>query len=152
MPFLIDGHNLIGRMGEPRLSDPEDERKLVELLRAYLMRVRKTGTVFFDQGQPGGPGLRSNSVLGIHFARPPRTADDLIRERLEREKNPRGLVVVSADHAVMSAARMAGARVEAPRAFAARLLAGPVAPQKKTQGQLSPAEVAAWEEEFKKRR
>ncbi|MBL8045607.1 MAG: hypothetical protein JNL09_03645, partial [Anaerolineales bacterium] len=50
MPFLIDGHNLIGKMPGLRLDDPDDERQLVQFLRAYLARVKKSGTVVFDRG------------------------------------------------------------------------------------------------------
>jgi len=35
MPLLIDGHNLIGQIPDISLSDPDDEAKLVLLLRRY---------------------------------------------------------------------------------------------------------------------
>ena len=54
MPILIDGHNLIGRLPDLRLDDPDDEAKLVLRLRAYAARTRKRITVVFDQGLPGG--------------------------------------------------------------------------------------------------
>jgi predicted RNA-binding protein with PIN domain len=144
---LIDGHNLIGQMPGLSLDDPDDERKLIELLRAYLVRVDKKGVVIFDQGLPGGAGKWSNNVLEVRFAPHPKTADDLIRDRLLKERNPRGLVLVSADRELTDAARRAGAAVRLPADFARQMLEPPRSDQPKQAG-LSAAEVEAWEREF----
>jgi predicted RNA-binding protein with PIN domain len=150
MPFLIDGHNLIGQTPGLALSDPDDERKLVALLQAYLARARKKGTVVFDQGLPGGRSHWSNNVLQVYFASPPQTADGVILERLRREKNPGGLTVVSGDQRVADAARRRGAAVMAPSDFAQKMLSRPAAPHKKQTG-LAPDEVEFWEKEFNRR-
>jgi predicted RNA-binding protein with PIN domain len=149
MPYLIDGHNLIGHTPGLRLDDPDDEQKLVEKLRAYLVREHKTGTVVFDKGLPGGAAKWSNSVLEVRFAPHPKTADDLIRERLLKEKNPRGLTVITADRDLQIAAQRAGAAVKHPAAFARAMLAPPVGASKKETG-LTKDEVEAWEKEFSK--
>ena len=151
MPYLIDGHNLIGQIPGLSLSDPDDERKLVELLRAFMVRTRKKATVFFDNGQPGGSGHWSNSVLAVVFARGPQSADDLIRQRLKSEKNPRGLIVVSGDQAVARAAQAAQAGVQSSVEFARRMSGQAPALQKK-EDQLTTDEVLQWEKEFKKPR
>jgi uncharacterized protein len=151
MPYLIDGHNLIGQTPGLSLSDPDDERKLVELLRAFMVRTRKKGTFFFDNGQPGGSGNWSNSVLAVVFARGLQTADDLIRQRLMSEKNPRGLIVVSGDQAVARAAYAAHAEVQSSFEFARKMSRQPPTLQKK-EGQLTKDEVLQWEKEFRKRR
>jgi hypothetical protein len=151
MPFLIDGHNLIGKMPGLRLDDPDDERQLVQFLRAYLARVKKSGTVVFDRGSLDDqqPKL-SSRTLSVRFARPPRTADEVIVELVRQEKNPRGLTVVSSDARVRALARQAGASVQEAAAFARAVLAAPPLPAQKEKG-LSPSEVEAWEKEFKKR-
>ena len=154
MPYLIDGHNLIGQMGRPRLSDPDDEQQLIELLRTYLLRVNKKGTVIFDKGLPGGAGKWSNAVLEVRFAPAPKTADDLIHARLRAEANPGGLIVVTGDHDLGAAARQAGARVIKSADFARELRRKPEtgkAANDKESG-LSAEEAAAWEELFKKRK
>lgn len=151
MPYLIDGHNLIAQTPGLALDDPDDERKLVELLRAYLVRTRKKGTVVFDRGLPGGPSRWSNAVLKVYFAGPPQTADSIILARLRSERNPRGLIVVSGDRAIAGAAERAGATVVPSRAFAPQMLAKPPEKHKKQTG-LQPDEVAEWEAEFKKAR
>lgn len=156
MPFLIDGHNLIGQTPGLSLDDPDDERQLVKLLRGYLARVKKTGTVVFDRGQPGGGDPLSSRPLKVLFARPPRTADDILRDWLRRERNPRGLTVVTSDAQVAQAARRAGAAVKDAALFARELLAAP-GRDKHPEHALkesapSPAEVAEWEQAFKTRR
>lgn len=151
MPFLIDGHNLIGQTPGLRLDDPDDEQKLVKLLRIYLARIKKKGCVVFDRGLPGGAAKWSTNSLEVRFAPLPKTADEVIVERLRKEKNPRGLTVVSADNEVIRAAQHAGAGVKSPAAFAQEMLARPALPDEKEIG-LSATEVEAWEEEFKQRR
>lgn len=153
MPYLIDGHNLIGQMRQPRLSDPDDEQQLITLLRAYLVRVNKKGTVIFDKGLPGGGGRWSNAVLEVRFAPAPKTADDLIRGRLRTERDPRGLTVVTGDRELGAAARAVGARVVASAEFARELLRKPAANKTASDKEsgLSAEEAAAWEELFKKR-
>ena len=150
MPFLIDGHNLIGQTPGLRLDDPDDEQKLIVLLRNYLARAQKKGAVIFDRGLPGGASKWSSTSLDVRFAPAPKTADEVILERLRREKNPRGLIVVTSDHDLANAARHAGASVKDSAAFAREMLAPPSAPKQKETG-LSAAEVEAWEQEFKKR-
>ncbi len=149
MPLLIDGHNLIGQMPGLRLDAPDDEQQLIELLRAHLARIRKTGTVVFDQGLPGGAGKWSTSALEVKFVPRPKTADEVIIERLRRAHNPRGLTVVTSDAEVARAAQHAGAQVKSSAAFARDMLAAPSTPPAKERG-LSASEVEAWEKLFKK--
>ena len=150
MPFLIDGHNLIGKTPGLRLDDPDDEQKLIVLLRGYLTRLKKKGVVFFDRGLLGGAAKWSNAVLEVRFAPSPKTADDLIVERLRRAKNPRGLTVVTSDRDVAEAAKHAGAAVVDAQTFAQAMLAPPPSPSTKEKG-LSADEVKMWEELFKRR-
>jgi len=151
MPYLIDGHNLIGQMPGLSLADPDDERKLVVLLRTFLVRTRKKGAVFFDNGQPGGSGRWSNSVLEVVFVQPSRSADDRIRQRLGAAKNPRGLIVVSSDQVVAQAAQAAHARVQSSAEFARQMLRQPPTAQEKQDG-LTKDEVLEWERLFTKGR
>ena len=151
MPLLIDGHNLIGKTPGLRLDDPDDERQLVSLLRGYLARVKKTGTVVFDRGQLGTGDQLSSRPLKVIFARPPRTADDVLRDQVRRERNPRGLLVITSDAQVAQAARQAGAAVKDAAEFARELLAAPAQSEQKERP-LSPDEIAEWEEAFRTRR
>jgi hypothetical protein len=150
MLFLIDGHNLIGQTPGLRLDDPDDEQKLVELLRAHLVHLNKKGVVFFDRGEPGGATKWSNNVLQVRFARPPKTADAMILERLRQERDPRGVIVVTSDQAVKRAAQRTGANVKSSRQFAQEMRTPSARPKQKESG-LSTTEVEAWEKEFMER-
>jgi predicted RNA-binding protein with PIN domain len=124
MPLLIDGHNLIGQGQLPdlRLGDPDDEAKLVIRLRTYCARTGKRVTVVFDHGLPGGPSRElSGGGVEVVFAPVGRTADGILRERIRRARDPRGLLVITSDRQVIAAARARGARVARSEEFAAQL-------------------------------
>ncbi len=57
MWYLIDGHNLIPKLGL-RLDDPEDEMALVRLLQIVASRKRARIDVYFDGAPPGHAGSR----------------------------------------------------------------------------------------------
>lgn len=124
MPFLVDGHNLIGRLPDLRLDDPDDEAKLVARLRTYCARTRKRITVVFDHGLPGGRSRElSGGRLEVVFASVGHTADGILRERIRRTLDPRGLTVVTSDRQVIAAAQARGARVMRSEEFASQLSA-----------------------------
>ena len=152
MPFLIDGHNLIGRLPDLRLDDPDDEAKLVARLRTYCARAGKRATVVFDRGLPGG---RSRALSGgrveVVFASAGHTADGILRERVRRARDPGGLTVVTSDREVIAAARAQGARVMRSEEFAARLRA-PRTVQVEEDVHLSAEEVEEWLKVFEEGR
>ncbi|HIP97216.1 MAG TPA: hypothetical protein EYH32_08400 [Anaerolineae bacterium] len=145
MSLLIDGHNLIAKLPGISLDDPHDEAKLVERLRSYRARTGKRIVVVFDGGVPAGWSADlSCGGITVIFASPGRTADRIIVERIRRDRNPRGLVVVSSDHEVTAAAVERGARVMSAESFAAMLSAPPPAAGDRADVKLSPAEVEEW--------
>lgn len=152
MPLLIDGHNLIGRMADLHLDDPEDETKLVARLRAYAARTGQCLTVVFDQGLPGG---RSRELSGggveVVFAPTGHNADGILHERIRRARDPRALVVVTSDREIVAAAQARGARVMRAEEFAAQLSAPPPAIEPEPDERLSPQEVEEWLRVFESR-
>lgn len=152
MPLLVDGHNLIGQMPDLRLDDPEDEAKLVARLRTYAARTGRRVTVVFDQGLPGG---RSRELSGggveVVFASPGRSADGILRERIRRARDPRGLIVVTSDRAIAAAARASGMHVWRAEEFAAQLNPPPPAVEPEPDERLSAQEVEEWLRVFEKR-
>ena len=146
MPLLIDGHNLIGRLPDLGLDDPDDEAKLVARLRTHCARTRKRATVVFDCGLPGGRSELSGGGVEVIFAPTGRTADSILRERVRRARDPRGLTVVTSDRGVIAAAQARGARVMRAEEFAAQLNAPRTRVERDVH--LSAEEVEEWLEVF----
>jgi len=147
MPFLIDGHNLVGRMPDLRLDDPDDEVKLVTRLRTYCARTGKRATVVFDHGLPGGRSYElSGGGVEVVFASTGRSADGIPRERFRRARRPRGLQVGPLDRQVITTAQAQGAQVMRSEEFAARLSAPRrvETPEAEADANLSPEEVEEW--------
>lgn len=153
MPYLIDGHNVIGQMREISLSDPDDEDRLVALLAAWCNRRGVSATVYFDRGAPGSGGDARRGRLTVRFVRPPRTADVGIEDHLHRMgRGASDWTVVSSDHDVRQAARRAGARTMDSAAFAVRLRAPSAGPAPEKPENPSQEEVSAWLKEFRRGR
>ena len=105
MPYLIDGHNLIGQLPDITLDDPDDEARLVQKLTGFVARVRKKCVVVFDAGLPGGASRLSTHQVEVIFASHLSSADKVIIERIEGIHNPQEWTVVSSDGRVIEAAR-----------------------------------------------
>jgi len=154
MPYLIDGHNVISQTPGLSLADADDEAKLVILVRQYCARERRKATIIFDGGLPGGLSRLSTPSVAVIFASDRHTtADDLILNRIEAEKNPSGLTVVSSDQKILTAAkrRRAGTKSSAEFGRDLRRTATKSSVSEKERG-LSQDEVAEWESLFKKKR
>ena len=122
MPILIDGHNLIGRLSQISLQDPDDEEKLVSLLMSYRARTGKAITVVFD---PGGAFAlsqkRRRGGIETVFAPHGSSADAVIAKRVRRSRNPRDWLVVTSDRDLAEAVARQGARVRSAEDFAQEL-------------------------------
>jgi hypothetical protein len=124
MQYLIDGHNLIAKIPDISLEDPNDEAKLVIRLRRWTAAGNKRKiSVFFDGGLPGGqePYLSSPSVKVI-FATVGTTADELMINRIRRLQNPTEYTLVSSDREVKRAAAMRKIQTISAGAFALQLI------------------------------
>jgi hypothetical protein len=154
MPYLIDGHNVIGQTPGLSLADPDDEVKLVILIRQCCARERRKATVIFDGGLPGGVSNLSTPSVAVIFASDRRaTADDLILNRIEAEKNPAGLIVVSSDQKILTAARRRRMPTQSAAEFGRALRRRPATRSEgEKQRGLSEEEVAEWESLFTKKR
>ncbi len=118
MPYLIDGHNLIPKMGL-RLNDPDDEQTLVFRLQAFCRLSRKRVEVYFDGAPPGQAGVRRFGVVTAHFVRQGVTADAAIRQRLRgMGRAAKNWVLVTSDRQVQAEGRAAQAQVISSEEFA----------------------------------
>lgn len=146
MPYLIDGHNLIPKLGL-RLDEPNDELELVRLLQDFARIRRQQVEVYFDGAPAGQAGMRKFGSIKAHFVRRGQTADAAIRKRLEgMDKSAKYWVVVSSDHEVQGSARTHHARVLASEEFV-KLLRTALTSETRTDNggrQISQREVEEW--------
>lgn len=153
MNYLIDGHNLIARTPGLSLADPDDETKLVRLLRRWTAAdSRRKVTVIFDAGLPAGEAkhLSGGGVKAV-FAPNNSSADDVLIRRIEAIGNPPEFVVISSDGEVMAAAARRRVAVQRSEAFAAAMMADrqfgagdKTQPQRPDAPAMSPDEMQEW--------
>ncbi|HEX2620019.1 MAG TPA: NYN domain-containing protein, partial [Phototrophicaceae bacterium] len=105
MTYLIDGHNLIGKLPDIDLDDPNDEALLVQKLIGFSARTRQRCVVIFDQGLPGGASRMSTTWVKVVFAPHNSNADRVMTTRISGLPNPKEWTVVSSDNDVLAAAR-----------------------------------------------
>jgi uncharacterized protein len=154
--LLIDGHNLIGQTPGLSLADPNDEQKLVVMLRKYAARKNARLVVVFDSGNPGGKSkeLSGGNVTAI-FAGSHTIADRILMERIRELKQPGDWVVVSSDREVQQAAQHRRMTVWSSTDFAKKMGPPPQRevepPQPKDSG-LTKSEVDEWLRLFKQER
>ncbi|MDX1417794.1 MAG: NYN domain-containing protein [Candidatus Promineifilaceae bacterium] len=123
MHYLIDGHNLIGKLDHISLDEPDDEVKLILLLRSWTAARRKRRvTVIFDHGLPGGveKGLSSGTVKVI-FASTGSSADALLMKRIRQVRNPEEYTLVTSDLKIIRAAEARRMPVQRSEQFAQEL-------------------------------
>lgn len=151
MPYLVDGHNLIGKIPGLSLASIDDEMILVSWLQRFCLARQRELEVFFDNAPPGYAAKKKFGKVVAYFVRQGKTADQAIQQRiLQLGGAARNYTVISSDRQVQTAGRAAGAAVVNAELFARELLrlgGEEVTPRRETG--LSPDEVAAWEKEFR---
>ena len=153
MPYLIDGHNLIPKLGL-RLDSFDDELDLIARLQEFCRIRRAKVEVYFDGAPPGQSGVRSAGAVTAHFVRLGSSADAAIEVRLEAMgRSAKNWTVVSSDHRVQRAAQSVHASVITSDEFARQVAAAQVERTMISKGEaiLNPDEVEEWLNIFKKR-
>ncbi|HUF36959.1 MAG TPA: NYN domain-containing protein [Anaerolineales bacterium] len=145
MPYIVDGHNLIGRLPDIHLSEIDDEDRLIERVAAFCRVERKRAEIFFDRAAPGRSGrFRQGPVTSV-FVPSGETADAAIARRLDQlKKDARNWTVVSSDAAVQASARNAGAQVLPSENFAGRLNTPGSASGPEKESNLAEGELEEW--------
>jgi predicted RNA-binding protein with PIN domain len=153
MPYLIDGHNLIPKLGL-RLDSIDDEMELIAILQEFCRLEHRQVDVFFDGASAPQAGTRKLGAVTAHFVRLGTTADNAIRNRLKvLRKSARNWTVVSSDRQVQADARAALAEVISSDSFAGMLRqARNAAPKPSNDQKLSQKEVEDWLKLFEERR
>ena len=146
MPYLIDGHNLIPKLGLS-LRNADDEMQLVARLQAFCRAERRSVEVYFDGAPAGQVGTRKLGLVTAHFVRIGITADSAIASRLKTlGRAARNWTVVSSDRQVQTNARAAGAQVVSSDAFAGEVIESMRAPAPSSANErgMSAEEVEEW--------
>jgi len=153
MPYLIDGHNLIPKLGL-RLDAMDDEMELITILQEFCRLERKQVEVYFDGAPTNQAGMRKHGSVTAHFVPLKSTADNAIRNRLKKMgRSAKNWIIVSSDHRVQLEARTAQAEILSSDAFANILKqARNSAPKPTEQRKLTSQEVDDWLKLFEQRR
>ncbi len=151
MPYLVDGHNLIPKLGL-RLDSMDDENELIAILQEFCRLERKQVDVYFDGAPTPHAGTRKLGTVTAHFVPLGTTADDAIRKRLRKMgKSAKNWTVVSSDRQVQAEARAAQANIISSDTFAKDLKqARASAPKPSEDRKLSEQEVNDWLKLFTK--
>ena len=149
MPYIIDGHNLIGQMPELSLAEIEDEQQLIEILKEFCLREQRSVEVYFDNAPPGGPRARNYGRLRAFFCRAGKSADQAIAERLHRlGKEARNWTVVSSDRQVQASAKAMRANVLTAVEFARQLRQTTSRPKTQIHDKTEPSGVTSEEVDY----
>lgn len=117
MPYLVDGHNLLGRLaGAPGRQSPQ---ALISILAGRLRANVLSVTVVFDGSPASGPTRLTLGRLRVVYASPA-SADDAIVDIVGRSGSPREWTVVTADRGLASRVRDCGARTMSLEEFEGR--------------------------------
>jgi predicted RNA-binding protein with PIN domain len=153
MPYLVDGHNLIPKMGL-HLDSIDDELELIAILQEFCRLERKQVEVYFDGAPTPQTGTRKYGIVTVHFVSTKTTADNAIRNRLKKMgKSARNWTVVTSDHRVQLEARAVQAEFISSDSFAGMLKqARNSAPKSADERKLSHQEVEDWLKLFNERK
>jgi predicted RNA-binding protein with PIN domain len=153
MHYLIDGHNLIPKLGL-RLNSIDDEMELVSILQEFGRLGRHQVEVYFDGAPAPHAGTRKLGTITAHFVPLGTTADNAIRNYLKRVgRSAKNLTVVSSDRQVQADARAAQAEIISSDAFTGTLKnARSSAPKPTNDKKLSSKEVDDWLKFFEERK
>lgn len=147
MPYLIDGHNLIPKMGLS-LRSPDDETQLIARLQEFSRQQRTKVDVFFDNAPPGQSRTQRHGNVTAHFVRQGETADRaIIRYLTSLGGEAKNWTVVSSDREVQAAARKLQARVLSSESFARTLN---LMPSREDEKPPLPNDIEQWLELFRK--
>jgi predicted RNA-binding protein with PIN domain len=146
MPYLIDGHNLIPKIGL-KLDEMDDELELVHILQEFARMKRQQIEVYFDGAPPASSGTRKLGAIKAHFVSLGTSADSAMRVRLNNMgKSAKNWIVVSSDREVQSAAKVNEAKFISSEEFVKLLREVLSAANKKNREEksISTKEVDEW--------
>jgi hypothetical protein len=121
MPYFLDGNNLIGQARRTGRPSEEDRKAFLAEIADRLRATRAKATVFFDGGDARRSSLGSLTIRDCGAE----SADDAMVAEVARFREPREVLVVTADRALSRRVRDAGGRAMEPEEFWNRFGKGP---------------------------
>ena len=155
MAYLINGNNLLGRLAAHELRDRAGRDGLVVRLLAF-QRVTHTRIHLVFDGRPPDEQIvvLVNAKFTIRYPEEGRSADDVIKDLIERQTDKRRFFVVSSDRDIRDFAKKHGVLTITSDDFAIRLKSA--LKERKKQRELekrpetpTPLEIDLWDEVFK---
>jgi len=151
MQYIIDGHNLIPHIRGLSLRDLDDEQALIEVLTPFLRATSSRALVFFDRAAPGHEGKRNFGLVQAVFVPASQSADAAIENYIQKiGASARNQTLVSSDRRVQAAGRSRYMTILTSAELAQKIQANTEKnrPQTAVEPQLTPEEIARWEEFF----
>jgi predicted RNA-binding protein with PIN domain len=145
MPYLIDGHNLIGKIPTLSLDELDDEKELIQLLQNFCQAAVKDVEVYFDHSSSGHARASVHGRVTARFVRSGETADQAIARHLKRLGNrAANWTIVSSDKQVLAAAKRARAKTISSESFSKELFAEQSSDGSTDSPEISHEEVEVW--------
>jgi len=158
MAYLIDGNNLLGRLAAHELRDRAGRDGLVVRLLAF-QRVTRTRIQLVFDGRPADEQILVlvNAKFTIRYPDQGQSADDVIKDIIERQTDKRRFFVVSSDRDIRDFARKHGVLSITSDDFAGQLKAALKERKKQRELEKRPEtptrlEIDLWDEVFKAKR
>ena len=151
MQYIIDGHNLVPHVRGLSLRDLDDEQSLIEVITPFLRATSSRALVFFDRAAQGHEGKRNFGLVQAVFVHASQSADAAIENHIQKlGALARNQTLVSSDRRVQAAGRARHMTVLSSEEFAQKVQANAESRSGQTavEPQLSPEEIARWEELF----
>jgi predicted RNA-binding protein with PIN domain len=145
--FVVDGYNIIHAI--PSLKnllqhDPHSAREeLIDDIARLAMQRKFRCTVVFDGSSPQTHPVTRNAPVHVRYSFPV-SADEVIKEMIEKSNRRSELVVISADRSITDTARTYGCITHSSKHFAHILHDEADLPDEKPASTLSPGQLKEW--------
>ncbi len=123
MPYLIDGNNLIGFVSTFSQKDPRSRLDLLGKL--WLFQRATNSRLFVVLDGPSDAQLieecRFWPKFQLFFAQPGEKADEVILSLIQKNKQPRTIILVTSDRELQTLGKTRGVRILTSAEFAKRI-------------------------------
>ena len=103
--YIIDGNNLIGKIKHLKILQGKDKQSsrqgVINILNSFFAGKKVKITLHLD----GYPGTLINLSKGKIIYSEKRTSDYMIREEIDNSKNPKHIILVTSNNALINYAR-----------------------------------------------